>query len=463
MNILFIMTDTLRADYLGCYGNSWIKTPNIDRLAAEGTMFTNCYAEGQPTLQSRRALMTGRRTFPWKDDRVIPGDRLNLQPGWQPINEDYSTISEILRVNGFFTGFVSDVPQYPKPGMNYHRGFDTWDFVRIHAADSNFAPLDLYPDLRKERVSDWDARRSRRNGYKHYHRTLRAEDEVLAGRTLRIGADWLMGHRQVENWFLWVDTFDPHEPFLPPPAYQDLYSKEELLSEPYEISEDSGSQSEDSIAKTRSLYAGEVTKLDYWVGYLLQALERSGRAGETIVVFHSDHGVPLGHGGHMHKSGRSMYQCQSRNPLIVRHPSGLGAGKAIGALCYNMDIMPTLLEFAGREIPEEVEAMSLAPLMRDETESIRSCVTSGYNAWAMYRDESYLMTQHFDGSDVLLHDLKKDPREERNIAKGNKELVRKLRTALEKECGSLPEPQPHWTWPPAPESEAMFPRLFWPK
>jgi len=64
MNVLFIMTDTLRADYLGCYGNEWIQTPNIDNLAAESAVFTGCYSEGQPTLPARRALMTGRRTFP---------------------------------------------------------------------------------------------------------------------------------------------------------------------------------------------------------------------------------------------------------------------------------------------------------------------------------------------------------------------------------------------------------------
>jgi arylsulfatase A-like enzyme len=103
MNILFIMCDTLRADFLGCYGNDWIRTPNIDKLSSEGVVFTGCYAEGQPTLQARRALMSGRRTFPWKDDRIIPGDRLNLQPGWQPLNEDDYTITEILRDNGYWT------------------------------------------------------------------------------------------------------------------------------------------------------------------------------------------------------------------------------------------------------------------------------------------------------------------------------------------------------------------------
>ena len=464
MNILFIMTDTLRADYLGCYGNGWIRTPNIDRLAAEGALFTGCYSEAQPTLPARRALMTGRRTFPWKDDRTLPGDRLNLQPGWQPINDEYWTISEVLRENGYWTGFIADTAVMFKPGMNFHRGFDTFEYVRGHSADPWAFPLTTDPHMREGRVSASEVRRHRRQCYRKFFETLRPKGEYFAGVTLGRASQWLLDHGNVEKTFLWADTFDPHEPWFPPEEYQDLYTREELLSAPWALSDDPECRTEEAIAAMRAAYAGEVTKLDRWVGHLLEGLEKSGRAGDTIVVFHSDHGVPLGHGGFAHKRGGSMYQCQSRNPLIIRHPEGLGAGERINALCYNMDVVPTLLELAGVELPEGLEGQSLVPLLRGERESLRCCVTSGFNAWVMYRDERHLMFQQFGGDGTVLIDLEADPREEKNIAEGNEALVKKLRGLLESECGGLPEnPPSYWGWPPKPESAKLFPRIFWPR
>ncbi len=121
MNVILIIADTLRADYLGCYGNECIRTPNIDRLASESVLFERAYAEGCPTLQARRAIWTGRRTFPFTDDRVLPGDSLNVQLGWQPLHDSDWCVQEALRDEGYWTGLVSDCPHYPKPGMNFHR------------------------------------------------------------------------------------------------------------------------------------------------------------------------------------------------------------------------------------------------------------------------------------------------------------------------------------------------------
>ena len=459
MNTLFIMCDTLRADFLGCYGNDWIHTPNIDQLASEGVVFTGCYAEGQPTIQARRALMSGRRTFPWKDDRVIPGDRLNLQPGWQPLNDDDYTIAEILRDNGYWTGFITDVAQYFKPGMNFHRGFDTYDFVRGQSCDFYNSPVSMLSRVSESRLSASELRRSRGARYEAITQTFRSEEDYFAAQVYGKAAQWILEHRNAERIFLWADAFDPHEPWTPPDAYQDLYTKEELLSEPYALSQHPACQSEEAIAARRAAYAGEVTYLDRWVGYLLEALELSGRAHDTIVVFHSDHGTTIGHAGLPAKGGHAMYQCQSRNPLIIRHPEGLGAGKRIDALCYNCDVTPTLLELADIPIPEVMQAKSLAPLLRGEADSFRSCVTSGYNDWLMYRDQKYLVFQQFSGAGTVLIDLDADPREERNIADGNEELIIHLRQRLEAECGGLPV-NPGWSWPPNEIYASEFPRVF---
>ena len=154
-----------------------------------------------------------------------------------------------------------------------------------------------------------------------------------------------------------------------------------------------------------------------------------------------------------------MYQCQSRNPLIIRHPESVGAGKRINALCYNYDVIPTLLELADIPIPETMQAQSLVPLMSGEVDSFRSCVTSGYNDWCMYRDQEYLMFQQINGEGTVLIDLNADPQEERNIADGNENLIGKLRQQLETECGGIPA-NPGWSWPPNEIYASKFPRVF---
>ncbi|MFC1734703.1 sulfatase [Candidatus Hydrogenedentota bacterium] len=458
MNILFVMCDTLRADYLGRYGNKWIKTPNIDKLAADGTLFTNCYAEGQATLQARRAIMTGRRTFPWKDDKIIPGDHLNMQPGWQPINEEYWTLSEALRNNGFYTGFVTDVGQFFKPGMNFHRGFDTYDFIRGQMCDYVDGPL-AWDTLPKENLTA-SGRRKQRRVLSTKVPVDKPEEEHFAAITYKRAGEWLNAHSCVDKTMLWADTFDPHEPWTPPENYLGLYTKEELLTEPYVLSEEEECSSEDALAAMREVYAAEVTMVDTWVGHLLDRLEESGRKDDTVVVFHSDHGLPLGHAGYGHKKGRSMYACQSRTPLIVCHPEGLGAGRKVDALCYNMDIFPTLLELVGAPLPEDLDAKSLVPFMRGDTTPIRDCVTSGYNEWIMYRDLEWLMCQTVEGEGTILIDLEADPDEVNNIAEGNETLVNKLRAKLEAECGGFPDPWPVPGWPAPPEFQAKFPRIF---
>ena len=460
MNILFIMCDTLRADYLGYYGNRWIRTPNIDRLASEGAVFTGCYAEGQPTVNARRALMSGRRTFPWKDDRVIPGDRLNLQPGWQPLNDDDYTIAEILRDHGYWNGFISDVGQYFKPGMNFQRGFDTYDFIRGQSCDYYNSPVSKFPKKPGGRLTAAELRgKGRSPRYDVLAQTFRSEEDYFAAQVYGKAAQWILEHRDVEKTFLWADAFDPHEPWEPPDAYKYLYTQEELLSEPYALSDRHNCQSKEAIASMRANYAGEVTFLDRWVGYLLEALDFSGRANDTIVVFHSDHGTTVGHAGLPNKGGHAMYQCQSRNPLIIRHPDGLGAGKRIDALCYNSDVTSTLLELVDAPVPDEVQGRSLVPLLRGEIDSLRECVTSGYNDWCMYRDHDYLMLQQFSGDGTVLIDLNVDPLEEHNIADGNEDIVRDLRCRLEAECGGFP-PNPGWSWPADKTYGSKFPHVF---
>ena len=154
MNIILIVFDSLRKDCIGCYGRPpwWkVRTPNLDRLAAESLLMTRAYPESLPTLPTRRALYTGRRVYPFgKGDFRLKGDFVGA-PGWGPIPEDEPTLSEILREHGYRTGLVADVYHMFKPSKNFWRGFDQWMFLRGQETD----PSRSGPRPTQEEIDYW--------------------------------------------------------------------------------------------------------------------------------------------------------------------------------------------------------------------------------------------------------------------------------------------------------------------
>ena len=128
-NLILVISDTLRADYLGCYGNDKIHTPNLDNFAEESTVFDCAYPEVLPTIPARRSIHTGCRIFPCYDYYVPRWCPIRL-PGWQPMSNDEDTLAEDLVENGYYTGFLTDTDAYFFPEMNFTRGFLQWEFIR---------------------------------------------------------------------------------------------------------------------------------------------------------------------------------------------------------------------------------------------------------------------------------------------------------------------------------------------
>ena len=127
-NAIVMMFDSLQFNYLGCYGNDWIKTPNMDRLAREGVLFENCYTEGLPTVPCRRAMLTGRYTF--------------LTGGWCPLSMEDTTIADLCWGRPIDTALVSDCPQFRQPKFGYTRGFDKVWFIHGHELDHYYYDQD---------------------------------------------------------------------------------------------------------------------------------------------------------------------------------------------------------------------------------------------------------------------------------------------------------------------------------
>jgi len=198
---------------------------------------------------------------------------------------------------------------------------------------------------------------------------------------------------------LWLDSFDPHEPWDPPEEFRNLYADpnykgvELIHPVPGEVE---GYLTEEEEAYVRALYAGEVTLVDKWVGEFVNFLKDKGLLDDTLLIWTSDHGEPLGRREHGHgiirKARPWPYEELSHIPLLVRHPEGIGAGRRIEAFVETVDIMPTILDFLGVEGPKWMHGKSLLPLMRGEVERIRDFAVSGYynRAWSI-RDEEWTL------------------------------------------------------------------------
>jgi len=368
MNIILIMSDTFRRDHLGCYGNQWIHMPNIDELAKESVVFDRAYAASFPTVPNRRDVVTGRFTFTYSD--------------WGPLPPEEVVLPDVLRKAGYVTMLIADTPHILKDGYHFDRGFDGWIWIRGQENDRYITdPIDHKFPCSPSKL------RSPHTTVEQYLRNVsqrRYESDYFVAQTMIEAAKWLEHNKKHEKFFLYIDTFDPHEPWDPPKWYVDLYDPgyqgEEVIYPAYGPCH---YLTQEELRHVRALYAGEVTMVDHWVGFILKRIKELGLWDNTTIIFTSDHGFYHGEHGLIGKSiitssaqGLApLYNEVAHIPLMIRVP-GLKPDRC-GALVQPPDLMPTILGLADAKIPETVQGMSLLPSLReDETPRRDLAVTS---------------------------------------------------------------------------------------
>lgn len=391
MNLIVICTDTFRADYLGCYGNTWMETPHLDSFARESIVYDSCWGESLPTVQARRIWFTGHSIMPFSKAPQPKGVFPDL-PGWRPLNDDDDSLAEILRERGYYTGLVTDLWHYFKPNMNLHRGFANWQFIRGQEQD----PWRTGPDWKydpREHLPEhlWT---------KFYHqRTVQylkntagfhSEEDYFAARTFRTAARWLEDNVDKQPFFLWADTFDPHEPFDCPQHYArkycDDYPVERYI---WGYGADHRKATPDDVRHIRGVYCGLCTLVDRWAGHLLETIRRLGLLENSLVVFTSDHGTEFMEHGHLQKHPHLLHHQVVRLPLIVHHPDSALNGRRIDGLVSALDFMPTFLNFLGEEGAGDLDGEDFLRLATGETQVIHEYVYSGYGRYGSVRDKEW--------------------------------------------------------------------------
>lgn len=438
-NVLFIILDTLAAQYLGCYGNETVKTPNIDRLARNAVVFENCYSEGLPTIPARRAIMTGRFTIPFD--------------GWRGLTEDDTTLADMLWCREWQTAMIYDTPPMRIPKYAYARGFDYVRFLPGHDLDHPVfkdRPLDtgMKPENYTSPTMIWNEKGELIDNdsqavldaldlFLRQYQDRRSDADSYVAKVTSAAEHWLTDIRDPRRPFvLWVDSFDPHEPWDPPSIwdgkpcpYDPEYEGNPLVLTPWTPVE--GRVTEEECAHVRALYYEKISVADKWVGKLLDTLEREGLADDTLVVLMSDHGQPMGEGEHGHGLMRKCrpwpYEEVVHVPLIIRMP-GAERGRRVKGFVQNVDVLPTMLDalgLLGNLTPPEtgthfpsyddsdVQGESLLPLIYGEAESIRDHAITGYFGKAVSiitEDYSYIhwLAGDVNEKSVLVGEIRND-------------------------------------------------------
>lgn len=419
MNVILVVLDTLRPDYLGTYGNSWVHTSTMDEVAANGTRFTRAVPESLPTIPVRRAIHTGMATFPFRDWVPQKGDDVGLR-GWQRIPESQITVAEILEQTGYSTAIVSDTPHIFGPSMNFQRGFGTFRWIRGQHGDLYrppgtvdearltgylTAPLEgsrWHPAL-VQYVANTDGRSS--------------EEDWLAPRVFREAAEWLEEAASLGPFFLLVDSFDPHEPWDPPPRLVELYD-EARFEGPEPVTPFYGNAEYldgTQLDRMRKLYAAEVTMVDEWLGRFLDTVDGLGLLERTLLIVVSDHGILLGEHGITGKPTFALWPEVVDVPLLISHPDH-GPGVHDGYVSTH-DLAPTILSALDMDVPTWMGGRDLTPYVADPArrDGIPTHATSAFHDWVMVRTDRYELHARDDLGETRLYDTARDPAREEPI------------------------------------------------
>ncbi|MBD3184472.1 sulfatase-like hydrolase/transferase [Candidatus Poribacteria bacterium] len=432
INTLCIVSDTLRTDYLGCYGNKFIKTPNLDAFARDSVVFEWAHPESLPTIPYRRSLHTGRRAYPFKNYKPVRWDNVYL-PGWQPMDNMEDSLAENLFNAGYYTGFVSDVPHYFVPGMNFTRGAQQWEFVRGQAEDKWRSPaVAPYGEMSKygdpEQIKkQFPGGRILRHVANYYH--IHSEEETSTAKVFRWAMDFVQDNRNVHPFYLYADCFAPHESWEAPDDYLEMYADpnykgKNILSTAYAPAD--GRYTEEEVEYIKAHYCGLVSLVDNWFGTLINKLKRLGLYENSLIVFTSDHGTNFTDNSEnvIGKPHYSLFPGVMHIPLIVHFPGGEGAGKRFSDLVYNTDATATIYDYAGVDINElDIHGQSFRKLVFDNEWQEREYLTCRYGDTVWYRDQKNWIIISADGKARCVFDLETDLKCQNNILDNTDESV----------------------------------------
>ncbi|MBN1490788.1 MAG: sulfatase-like hydrolase/transferase [Phycisphaerae bacterium] len=444
-NILFIISDEHNAGVLGCYGNRIVQTPNIDRLAAQGVTFDAAYTNSPLCVPCRLSFTSGKyisRVSAWNNDCWLPSD-------------DYPSIARVMTAAGYDSllcgkmhydatrryGF-SDVPGSPG-NQSFKRGKGN-----RRKAD------DLTPPANKENQRFDDFRPGTRSG---------VLDHDLA--VTKHSVEFLQQRKSSDKPFFMIAGYlAPHFPLIVPEKYWEPYKGKvpmptipprfldamPLNYKHLRVGFNVVEVDPDVVRRGRELYYGLTQWVDEQIGEVLAALEASGQADNTVIIYTTDHGENLGEHGMWWKN--CMYEHGARVPLIIHWPRRWAGGQRRAGACSLVDVVQTIAELGGMKTPADWDGDSMLAWLDNADATWKDFALSEYYAhhiasgFVMYRSGKYKYVYHTapdaeHGPQRELYDLEADPGEFANLADRpeHKQRIEQMHAAMLQELGESPE------------------------
>jgi len=449
LNVLFLICDDLNND-LACYGDPQVKSPNIDRLAKRGVRFERAYCQYSLCGPSRASFMTGL----YPDQNLVRRNAIYIREHVP----DVQTISQMFRNGGWFASRIGKIFHYNVPkhiGTGGHDDPYSWN--------QTFNP-------RGRDVEDEDLIFSLRPGSFGGTMSWLAADGTDEEQTDGIAANEAVKQlrqfaKNQKPFYLAVGLYRPHTPYVAPKKYFDMYPTDKITvpTEPKgyldtlpEAARKSIRRKKDQIdlpdevaRKAIQAYHASITFADAQVGHVLDALDETGLAANTVVIFTSDHGYHMGEHGHWQKT--TLFENAARVPLIMAGPGipAESAGKSTKALAEMVDFYPTLAEWCGLKAPGYVSGVSQMPVLKNPatTNPPRVGAFTQYADGYSLRTDRYRYTEWGENGKGgnELYDHESDPTEMKNLAglanqaavvKGlSKQLQKRIEEARRKPAG----------------------------
>ena len=358
-----VMFDTLNKRFLPSYGCDWVHAPNFKRLSENTVTFDNCYAGSLPCMPARRELHTGRYNF--------------LHRSWGPMEPYDNSMPEILKKNGIYTHLVTDHYHYWEDGgLTYHTRYNTYELVRGHEGDAwkgeiNDPEIPPHVKTMREGGPHW------RQDWVNRKYMSKEEDQPQA-KTFEKGIEFIKKNYKEDNWFLQIETFDPHEPYFTQEHYKSIY-KHDYSGPHFDWPNYSVvTETPEQVEHCRMEYAASVSMCDNYLGKILDLMDEKEMWKDTMLIVNVDHGFLMGEKSWWGKIIQPLYNEIAQIPFFIWDPRSKTRNERRKALVQTIDIAPTILEFFNIKKPKTMEGNVLKGTIESDIK-VRDVALFGYH------------------------------------------------------------------------------------
>jgi arylsulfatase A-like enzyme len=374
MKAIMVMFDSLNRRMLPPYGCEWVHAPNFTRLYERTVRFDNCYVGSMPCMPARRDLHTGRYNF--------------LHRSWGPLEPFDRSMPELLDQHGIYTHLVSDHYHYWEDGgATYHNRYTSWDLSRGQEGDPWRASV-ADPAIPPVVVDRGDSKLWRQDWVNRQYIT--EEARMPQAVTFEKGINFIRDNYSEDNWFLQIETFDPHEPFFTQPHYKNLYPHDYTGDHfdwpPYRPV----NETPDEVEHVRYEYAALVSMCDHYLGKVMQAMDAYNLWNDTLLIVCTDHGFLLGEHDWWGKIAQPFYNEVAQTPLFIWDPRSRQTAASRTSLVQMIDFAPTLLDYFGAPIPPEMQGHVLAAAIAQDTPVREGALFGVHGGHVNYTDGRYV-------------------------------------------------------------------------